>query len=484
MLRSTSICSILLFSVSFGINGQCDPATAPHYNIGDFPFVSLSGITVSQAGTYSSSAGPYTASCGTVDGSSFTLYPGDGLIFNFSQPVFEITIVAGAMNNTENGTVTTNNGVPTIVAACPTLMNISGNAFEYIGPAYDNIPLTISIPGGATQVVVNDLPAASTNGYYTVDLVDCFVVNTCTPTSLTPDLGALPDLNDECAVGAPTPPTATNDCGTTVGGIADLTFPITTQGTTVVTWTFDDGTNSTTQTQNVIIADNTIPVPDMDTIPDFNGFCFVDSLPSPSAMDNCAGTISGVPDVSFPITSTGTTIVNWTYDDGNGNTFTQPQTVNITGVDVSVTQNGSTLVANQLVAAYQWLDCDNAFAPLSGEVNQFFDVPATGSYAVEITYNGCADISSCILVDLTGMEEIDASLLALVPNPTSSGSFTINYSGKIESVVIYDMSGRIMNAAFSATDKIINVSALESGNYLVRIVADSGIATKELIIIQ
>ena len=47
----------------------------------------------------------------------------------------------------------------------------------------------------------------------------------------------------------------------TVTGTTSTTFPITTQGTTVVIWTFSDGnSNSTTANQNVIIKDITKPI--------------------------------------------------------------------------------------------------------------------------------------------------------------------------------------------------------------------------------
>ena len=63
-----------------------------------------------------------------------------------------------------------------------------------------------------------------------------------------------------CEVTTLTPPTATNDCGQQFTGTSDVTLPITTKGTTVVTWTYDDGNgNTATQTQIVVIDDTTPP---------------------------------------------------------------------------------------------------------------------------------------------------------------------------------------------------------------------------------
>lgn len=161
---------------------QCDPATAAHYNDGDFPFISTSGVTVTQSGTFSQLAGPYAYACGGVEANSFTVYPGDDLIFTFSQAITELTFVAGAMNASENGEVTTNNGIPTLTTSCAEI-SITGNAFIDVG-VLTSAPITISIPAGATEITISDLPAASTNGYYTIDILDCITPgNPCTPST-------------------------------------------------------------------------------------------------------------------------------------------------------------------------------------------------------------------------------------------------------------------------------------------------------------
>jgi hypothetical protein len=67
-------------------------------------------------------------------------------------------------------------------------------------------------------------------------------------------------------------------------------------------------------------------------------------------------------------------------------------------VEIGVTQNGDTLTADFSGATYQWFKCMPAFIPLAGENNQSLIAPANGSYAVEITYNGCTDTSDCYAV--------------------------------------------------------------------------------------
>ncbi len=165
--------------------------------------------------------------------------------------------------------------------------------------------------------------------------------------------------------------------------------------------------NSASCTSIVTVIDTISPIANLATLADTIG-CFGDviSLTAPTAVDNCAGIISGTPDVTFPITTAGTTLVTWTYDDGNGNTVTQTQNVILNSVDITVTQNGNQLNANQTGVTYQWLDCDNANSVIIGETNQFFTPTNTGNYAVEVTENNCVDTSACYLVDYTGIEEL------------------------------------------------------------------------------
>jgi surface protein len=73
------------------------------------------------------------------------------------------------------------------------------------------------------------------------------------------------------------------------------------------------------------------PVPDAPTLPGINSECAVLSLTPPTATDACAGVLQATtPPTTFPIVNQGPNTVLWTYDDGNGNTVVQIQTVTIT----------------------------------------------------------------------------------------------------------------------------------------------------------
>ena len=89
------------------------------------------------------------------------------------------------------------------------------------------------------------------------------------------DVADLEDVTAECSVDSLTVPTATDNCSGTINGTTTTFFPITAQGTTVVTWSFTDSSgNTSTQTQNVIIDDITIPTvitQDITVLLDANG---------------------------------------------------------------------------------------------------------------------------------------------------------------------------------------------------------------------
>src|SRR5439155_19949371 len=100
----------------------------------------------------------------------------------------------------------------------------------------------------------------------------------------------------------------------------------TTQGTSVVTWHFNDGNgNESTQTENIVATDLTAPVPNAASLADATGECSATIASAPTATDNCGATITGTTSDSLTRTTQGTSVVTWHFSDGNGNESTQTQ---------------------------------------------------------------------------------------------------------------------------------------------------------------
>ena len=218
----------------------------------------------------------------------------------------------------------------------------------------------------------NASPANTSTCSFTVTVLDV--------TPPVPTVAVLPGLSNQCSV-TPTAPTALDNCpasGTSITGTTNTTFPITTQGVTTVIWTYTDGSgNTTTQTQIVTIDDITAPVPTLAALPDITAQCTVSAPTPPTASDNCDPTITGTTSTSFPITSQGTTVITWIYDDGNGNTTTQTQNVIIDDITAPVANVPSLTTVTEQCSA-------NPSAPTATD-NCVGSVIATTSTSMPIT---------------------------------------------------------------------------------------------------
>jgi len=260
------------------------------------------------------------------------------------------------------------------------------------------------------------------------------------------DVTSLSDITANCSVQVVSTPTATDACAGNIDGTTSDPLTYNAAGTYVITWTYDDGKgNTSTQTQNVIVSDNTAPVADATSLPDLTGICSVEVLSIPTASDYCVGNISAATYDPLSYFETGVYVINWSYNDGNGNTSTQTQNVIISGIDVSYTLSGNTITANQAGATYRWLDCNNANAIIPSETAQSFTATASGNYAVEITFGGCVDTSACENISTVGIKETTKSSVSIYPNPTT-GMFNVNTNNNnsLINYAIFTVEGRMV----------------------------------------
>ena len=111
----------------------------------------------------------------------------------------------------------------------------------------------------------------------------------------------------------------------------------------------------------------------------------------------------------------------------------------INTIDTSLTVNPPMITSNEIAASYQWLDCVNAFAIITGETNQSFTPILSGNYTVEITKNNCVDTSACVYIIITNLMETDLEGLKIYPNP-SNGIINIDFNGLANpSVKVYTL---------------------------------------------
>jgi hypothetical protein len=174
----------------------------------------------------------------------------------------------------------------------------------------------------------------------------------------TPALNPLPRIDSQCLVNFSdlTIPTATDNVDGTIQGTTDQSiFPITTQGSTIITWTYTDAAgNTTTQTQEILIADTLLPVITANgdqSLPTVEGTCSALFVASASATDNCTvGEPTGIRSDGLALTEpypVGVTTITWTVSDAIGNAAAPViQTITVNDIEAPViTSNGNQTVS-------------------------------------------------------------------------------------------------------------------------------------------
>lgn len=157
--------------------------------------------------------------------------------------------------------------------------------------------------------------------------------------------------------------------------------------------------------------------------------------------------------------------------------------VNLTPLPSNIVQqNNYTLIANQQGATYQWIHCNNGFQIIPNE-NQISYTPITGgSYAVQVTLNGCTNTSECITAITANLNENeDSFIINLYPNP-NSGTFTFETSLTGEYLVINNL-GQII-AEFNVeypSQKEVNLDKPSKGVYYIKHTENQARPTKLII---
>lgn len=144
-----------------------------------------------------------------------------------------------------------------------------------------------------------------------------------------------------------------------------------------------------------------------------------------------------------------------------------------TSISTAVVQNRERLEAQQSGAVYQWLDCQNSFAPISGANDSSFTAVSNGQYAVAITLNGCTDTSACYLVNTVSLPSRAFAALGIniYPNP---GTDLLQLSGERldqGTLSARDLQGRSLPMAFieQSSNRIsLNTSSWPVGIYLLQ----------------
>ncbi|MDX2362007.1 MAG: HYR domain-containing protein [Crocinitomicaceae bacterium] len=311
-----------------------------------------------------------------------------------------------------------------------------------------------------------------------IDVTQIIIIQDVTP----PTASNATTLNVQCVTDVPAPATGwvtdeADNCGApTVTWTSDVSDGLTCPETISRTFTVTDSCgNSINVIQLIVVMDVDAPVADIAALPTITDYCDV-TLGTATATDYCSGAITGVSDVTFPINTLGTTTITWTFTDDCGNETTQTQDVVIEAIEVGIwiASDGYTIVATNVNAGvtYQWMNCDGDTL-LPGEINSNFTPVYSANFAVIITENGCTDTSACVNINGVGIDEMIGASINFYPNPTTDGSFTIDYDGTLQSVTMIDMLGRAVEVSVDLETGLVDGSALAPGKYMVEVTIEN-----------
>ena len=116
----------------------------------------------------------------------------------------------------------------------------------------------------------------------------------------------------------------------------------------------------------------------------------------------------------------------------------------VTSINLNISQSGNVLSSNESQATFQWLDCA-ADTLISGETSASFTAISNGDYSLIITKGNCMDTTACFNVTSVGLNEFgDISLLEIYPNP-SNGKVSVNSAIK-DDYEIYNVIGEVVGS--------------------------------------
>ncbi|WP_291134822.1 T9SS type A sorting domain-containing protein [Flavobacterium sp. UBA7663] len=139
--------------------------------------------------------------------------------------------------------------------------------------------------------------------------------------------------------------------------------------------------------------------------------------------------------------------------------------------DTTITRVDDTLTAAETGATYQWYTCaaGPVYTIISGATSQSYTATAIGSYAVDVTLNGCTSRSTCFDVTTLGSSSFDMNALTVYPNPVVD-ILSIRYNEEITAINVYDLSGRLVKQVTpNQTEVEVNMSELAAAMYIVKV---------------
>lgn len=153
---------------------------------------------------------------------------------------------------------------------------------------------------------------------------------------------------------------------------------------------------------------------------------------------------------------------------GCDSTVTVNLTVNTLDSEILVSNNVFTAINTPQNAQLQWLNCDDDFAIITGEVNPTFIPSSDGYYALETSSGNCSDTSNCVLFSSVGLHSITSNQFKIYPIPADE--ILIIESELLNLPIrIFDAQGKLVFEAIKSNKQMeIDVRSFQSGLYFIQ----------------
>ena len=126
---------------------------------------------------------------------------------------------------------------------------------------------------------------------------------------------------------------------------------------------------------------------------------------------------------------------------------------------------------------YQWVDCNDDFAPILGENGATFTTEVSGEYGVQLTANECMVMSDCFtILNTVHIDEEDVNYdIQLFPNPTSNYLNLALQGFQSVDIELMDLQGKVLLQQKGLLNQdLISLASFDSGVYFIKIYTSLG----------
>jgi hypothetical protein len=180
----------------------------------------------------------------------------------------------------------------------------------------------------------------------------------------------------------------------------------------------------------------------------------------------CAGESITVGNQTF--TNSGTYIQTLSNQAGCDSVLTTHLVVDTVHAEISLTENVFAAINPPMEASFQWLNCEENFAPINGETNSEFIAQMDGNYALETIAEGCRDTSDCLFFSSVGVNLITSNHLNIYPIPANETLIVESEKSNLP-IRIFDAQGRLVFETIKSEKHMeIDLRLFQSGLYFIQ----------------